>query len=196
MKKTVFIFVAVFATMFATAQNVFQNKWVSVTVNNADYGTVTVINPVIGYDTVGDIVDTIKNCRQWLFIPMERDSSIRFNCFVAEIFGDSNYIDTLFDSFYFFDILEHDSLALHAYFYDLRFGTPEIDDGEVFMIYPNPTSSVVRFNRYVRGPVYMFGPNGRLIATFVNTDKVDMGKFPNGMYVIRANSYACRLIKL
>lgn len=196
MKKVLFIAVALLATMTATAQTVYQNGCISVSVNDTNYGTVRVVNPVITYDTVGDVIDTIRDETQWLFFPIEKDTNIRFNCFVAEVFGDSNYVDTLFDIFYFFDTDGHDSLALHAYFYDLRLGLPEIDDSDVFTVYPNPTGSIVNFNRVAKTPVYVYSSDGKMVLATINTDRVDMTDFPSGMYFIRTKGYVCRVLKL
>lgn len=196
MKKVLFILVALFATMTATAQTVYQNGCISVSVNDTNYGTVRVVNPVITYDTVGDVIDTIRNETQWLFFPIENDTSIRFNCFVAEIFGDTNYVDTLFDRFYFFDTVGHDSLALHAYFYDSQLGLPEIDDSDVFTVYPNPTGSIINFNRIVKVPVYVFSSDGKMALSTINTNRIDMTGFPRGMYFIRMKGYTCRVLKL
>lgn len=187
---------ALLATMIVTAQTVYQNRCISVSVNVTNYGTVRVVNPVVSYDTVGDVIDTIRDETQWLFFPIEKDSNIRFNCFVAEVFGDSNYVDTLFDIFYFFDTVGHDSLALHIYFYDLRFGLPEIDGSDVFMVYPNPTGSIVNFNRIAKVPVYVFNMNGKMVLSTINTNRIDMTDFPSGMYFIRTKGYVCRVLKL
>ena len=173
--------------MTATAQTVYQNGCISVSVNDTNYGTVRIVNPVITYDTVGDVIDTIRDETQWLFFPIEKDTNIRFNCFVAEVFGDSNYVDTLFDIFYFFDTVGHDSLALHTYFYDLRLGLPEIDDSDVLTVYPNPTGSIV---------VYVYSSDGKMVLATINTDRVDMTDFPSGMYFIRTKGYVCRVLKL
>lgn len=196
MKKALFIAVALLATMTVTAQTVYQNECISVSVNDTNYGTVRVVNPVITYDTVGGVIDTIRNETQWLFFPIEKDTNVRFNCFVAEVFGDSNYVDTLFDTFYFFDTVGHDSLALHAYFYDSQLGLPEIDDSDVFTVYPNPTGSIVNFNRIVKIPVYVFSMDGKMALTTINTNRIDMTGLPNGMYIIRMKGRTFRVLKL
>jgi hypothetical protein len=196
MKKALFIAVALLATMTVTAQTVYQNGYISVSVNDTNYGTVRVVNPVITYDTVGDVIDTIRNETQWLFFPIEKDTNIRLNCFVAEVFGDSNYIDTLFDNFYFFDTIGHDSLALHAYFYNPQLGLPEIDDSDVFTVYPNPTGSIVNFNRIIKVPVYVFSMDGKMVLSTINANRIDMTGLPKGMYIIRMKGYTFRVIKL
>lgn len=187
---------ALLATMTVTAQTVYQNGYISVSVNDTNYGTVRVVNPVITYDTVGDVIDTVRNETQWLFFPIEKDTNIRFNCFVAEVFGDSNYVDTLLDAFYFFDTVGHDSLALHVYFYDSQLGLPEIDDSDVFTVYPNPTGSIVNFNRIVKVPLYVFSMDGKMVLSTINANRIDMTGLPKGMYIIRMKGYTFRVLKL
>ena len=203
MKKFLLIAVVLFATMFATAQTVYQNEWITVDVNDTALGTVTVVNPIVSYDTIVDsasnvTIDTIRRYDQWMFIASEKDSTSRFLYWVVDIYDNDTLVtDTVVDIFYFLDMSEgYDSVALHANFYDVTLGIPDVMDGDTFSIYPNPTGSILYFNRMINTPVYVYNADGRVVMTVVNTNRIDVSGLPNGMYIVRTKSYACRVLKI
>jgi len=59
-------------------------------------------------------------------------------------------------------------------------------------IYPNPSSSLVRFSRSVN-KVQLYSLEGRLILEEKNQDKIDIQEFPSGMYILQLDGETFRL---
>jgi hypothetical protein len=59
-------------------------------------------------------------------------------------------------------------------------------------VYPNPTSSLVRFSRSVN-KVQLYSLEGRLILEEKNQDKLDAQEFPSGMYLLQLDGETFRL---
>ena len=197
-KSAMHVILFLLIAMPTMGQTVTQDNIITVTVNDMDKGAVAVVHPIVTCDTVGDVMDTVRNCKQYLFIPTEKDSSVRFYCIIAEVFGDSGYTDTIFDAFYYFDATVYDSLALHAYFYDYnqQFDFSNTNGSDALIVYPNPTRSVAVFNRVVTVPVYVYDSRGKLVTTICNAKSIDFTSLPSGMYLIRMKGYTCRVLKL
>ena len=215
MKKVIFMFVAMFATMFATAQ-VTDVNW---NVNDSAMGTITCIHPVVYFDTivtydtamvcdtVGDVidtnyvydtitvVDTTYNTNQWFLIAEANDGYIFGYWVNTYTNADTTVSDTVLSEFNLIDItdLDYDAVTCIAYF-DALESITDIEHINGITVYPNPTTSIVRFSRPVT-EYWLYDECGKSVMCGVNGNMIDMSAYPSGMYFLKTRTGVTKIIK-
>ena len=66
-----------------------------------------------------------------------------------------------------------------------KLGIEDVDPSETITIFPNPTRGLVTISPSEVSLVEVFDATGRSVATFYNTNEIDIKHLPNGVYTIR-----------